>query len=175
MKRLSKYLALAVSIIFCVPAMADTLTVEGPCDVHFSPKGGAEARLVQYIASAKSSIHVLAFSFTNSAIAKALIAAKSRGVSVEIVLDKSQLTANGSKLTDVAAAGIPVWIDSKHAIAHNKTMIVDGQYFETGSFNYTASAENSNGENSLICKSVSGAAVYSADFARHKAHSVVFK
>lgn len=164
---------LGLSCLFMsMVAKADTFAVEGQCDVRFSPKGGAEARLVQYISSAKSSIHVLAYSFTNRAIAQALIVAKSRGVAVEIVLDQSQLTAVGSKLSDVALAGIPVWIDKKHAIAHNKTMIVDVEYFETGSFNYTASAENSNGENAMICKSVQGASVYLADWERHRAHSV---
>jgi phosphatidylserine/phosphatidylglycerophosphate/cardiolipin synthase-like enzyme len=37
--------------------------------------------------------------------------------------------------------GIPVKIDAAHAIAHNKTMIIDGETVITGSFNFTKAAE----------------------------------
>lgn len=155
-------------------AYADMFRVDDACSVHFSPKGGAEEAVVKLIGSAKDSIRVLAYSFTSKPIATALAIAKKQGVSVEVVLDQSQLTARGSQLQFVADAGIPTYIDDKHAIAHNKVIIVDAKVFENGSFNFTNAAEKSNGENALICPSVSGAAVYSADFERHKAHSKRF-
>ena len=45
--------------------------------------------------------------------------------------------------------GIPVKIDAKHAIAHNKVMIIDGETVITGSFNFTKAAEENNAENLL--------------------------
>lgn len=160
--------------LFAGAAQADTLRIDGECDVHFSPNGGAEARIVQYINTAQQSVKVLAYSFTSARIGAALINAHTKGVSVEVVADRSQPTAQGSQVFALRDAGIPVYIDSKHAIAHNKTIVIDGKFIELGSFNFTTSAEKSNGENALICPSVSGAAVYTADFEKHKSHSVKF-
>ena len=44
------------------------------------------------------------------------------------------------------------YIDSKHAIAHNKIMIIDRNTLITGSFNFTKAAEEKNAENLLILK-----------------------
>lgn len=161
----------AILALFALSAQAVTFNIDGPCSGYYSPHGGGEAAIVKLVGSARQSVKVLAFSFTSKPIANALIAAHANGVAVEIILDKSQLTAKGSQLGAVLSAGIPVWIDSKHAIAHNKVMVVDGKWFETGSFNYTASAENANGENVTICPSTEGAAAFTADFERHKLHS----
>ena len=49
-------------------------------------------------------------------------------------------------------AGIPTFIDAKHAIAHNKIMIIDRETVITGSFNFTKAAEEKNAENLLIIK-----------------------
>ena len=84
------------------------------------------------------------------------------------------LTANSSKIDNVKVSGAEVYIDSKHAIAHNKVMIFDGTSFHTGSFNFTTAAENSNAENSLICKSKAGAAIYEENFKLHLSHSTKY-
>lgn len=152
-------------------AYADFYKVEGGCESKYSPKGGVQEAIVALIGSAKKSVKVLAYSFTSQPIAQALVDAKKRGVVVEVVLDKSQPTANGNQIGLLTEADIPVWIDRKHAIAHNKVMIVDGKIYENGSFNYTYSAENSNGENATICKSVGGAASFTRNFELHKSHS----
>ena len=47
-------------------------------------------------------------------------------------------------------AGIPIWNDNTVRIAHNKVMIIDDRYVETGSFNFTYSAQHFNAENVLI-------------------------
>ena len=36
----------------------------------------------------------------------------------------------------LAHAGVPTLIDSEHAIAHNKVMVVDGETVITGAFNF---------------------------------------
>jgi hypothetical protein len=50
-------------------------------------------------------------------------------------LDKSQWTEKYSGATYLSSHQIPVLIDDKHAIAHNKVMIIDGNTLITGSFN----------------------------------------
>ncbi len=43
-----------------------------------------------------------------------------------------------------------VFIDSEHAIAHNKVMVIDRETIITGSFNFSKAAEERNAENLLI-------------------------
>ena len=49
-------------------------------------------------------------------------------------------------------AGIQTLIDDKHAIAHNKVMVIDSTTVITGSFNFTKAAEERNAENLLVIK-----------------------
>lgn len=140
-------------------------------EVYFSPRGGATEAVVREIGAAKKTILVQAYSFTSAPIAKALVEAFRRGVHVEVLLDKSNRTANYSEADFLAHAKIPTWIDARHAIAHNKVMILDGGVVITGSFNFTKAAEQGNAENLLILRSTKLAARYVEDFIAHRAHS----
>jgi phosphatidylserine/phosphatidylglycerophosphate/cardiolipin synthase-like enzyme len=71
-------------------------------------------------------------------------------VDVQVVVDKRRNSTKYTSATFIANAGIPVRIDVKHAITHNKVIIVDGHTVEQGSFNYTRAAEESNAENVLV-------------------------
>jgi phosphatidylserine/phosphatidylglycerophosphate/cardiolipin synthase-like enzyme len=92
------------------------------------------------------------YSFTSGPIAKALTNAHKQGIKVEAILDKSQRSKRYTSATYLKKAGIPVYIDSVHAIAHNKIMIIDRETVITGSFNFTRAAEEKNAENLLIIK-----------------------
>ena len=105
---------------------------------------------------------VQAYSFTSAPIAKALTDAKKRGVNVQVILDKSNLTGQYSSADFVAHANIPTYIDSKHAISHNKIMVIDGKTTLTGSFNFTKAAEGSNAENLLVIQDPALAKLYTA-------------
>jgi phosphatidylserine/phosphatidylglycerophosphate/cardiolipin synthase-like enzyme len=139
--------------------------------VHFSPKGGATEYLDSVIGQTKDSIYVQAYSFTSAPIADALIAAKKSGKTVEVILDKGDLTGKGSVINSLTDAGIKVYIDDKHAIAHNKIMIIDAKTVFTGSFNFTSAAEHSNAENSIQLNDVNLAEVYKNNWDLHKSHS----
>jgi len=68
-------------------------------------------------------------------------------------LDKSAESNVGYRHADadlIAQAGIPVFIDFRPAIAHNKVMIIDRHLVITGSYNFTASAERRNAENVIF-------------------------
>jgi phosphatidylserine/phosphatidylglycerophosphate/cardiolipin synthase-like enzyme len=147
------------------------LPKDTPIEVCFSPKGGCTEAIIYEIAQAKTEILVQAYSFTSAPIAKALLDAHKRGVSVRVNLDKSQKTQKYSSATFLTNAGIPTFIDNKHAIAHNKIMIMDKETVITGSFNFTKAAEEKNAENVLIIRSVDLAKEYSINWYIHKKHS----
>ena len=95
-------------------------------EVYFSSNGGCTDAIVRELDKAQSTVLVQAYSFTSYKIAKALLDANKRGVKVEIILDKSQKSDQYSSADFLANSGITTKIDSQHAIAHNKVMIIDG-------------------------------------------------
>jgi len=97
--------------------------------------------------------------------------AHKRGVNVEVILDKSQRSERYSSADFVLHAGIPTFIDAKHAIAHNKIMVIDGKTILTGSFNFTKAAEENNAENLLVIQDAALAAKYMANWQAHLKHS----
>jgi phosphatidylserine/phosphatidylglycerophosphate/cardiolipin synthase-like enzyme len=99
------------------------------------------------------------------------MAAKARGLSVQVILDPSDLTEPGCQWLAFQAAGIPVLIDRKHAIAHNKIMIIDSHIVLTGSFNFTVAAEYHNAENLVVIDDAPTASLYIANWQLHAAHS----
>jgi phosphatidylserine/phosphatidylglycerophosphate/cardiolipin synthase-like enzyme len=92
-------------------------------------------------------------------------------VDVRVILDKSQRGEKYSSADFVLHAGIPIWIDAKHQIAHNKIMIIDGATVITGSFNFTKNAEQNNAENLLVIRSPELAAKYTSNWDAHLEHS----
>lgn len=140
--------------------------------VYHSPKGGCTDAVVSEILRSRREVLVLAYSFTSKPIAEALIAAKKRGVHVEIVLDRSNEQETYTELGHLVENGLTPHIDSQHAIAHNKVMIVDQKTLITGSFNFTHQAEVENAENLLIIRGHSELVkAYRQNFLHHKEHS----
>jgi phosphatidylserine/phosphatidylglycerophosphate/cardiolipin synthase-like enzyme len=144
--------------------------------VYFSPDGGATEALVREIDAAQRHILVQAYGFTSAPIAKALTDAHQRGVDVRVVLDKSNETAQYTGATFLLNAGIPVLIDARHAIAHNKVMVIDGATVVTGSFNFTKAAEARNAENLLILKDNPELVQrYTKNFSVHAEHATPYR
>jgi phosphatidylserine/phosphatidylglycerophosphate/cardiolipin synthase-like enzyme len=142
--------------------------------VYFSPKGGCTEAVVETIGKAHSSILVQAYSFTSAPIAKALVEAKNRGVQVRVILDKSQRTERYSSADFLFNASVPTWIDTKHAIAHNKVMVIDSRTILTGSFNFTKAAEESNAENLLVIDDPKLAEKYVNNWKLHLKHAETY-
>lgn len=160
-------------VLLCQSAViAGPLPSTGSVEVFFSPGGGATEAVVREIRAARREVLVQAYSFTSAPIAKALLDAHKRGVRVEAVLDKSQRKERYTSATFLANAGIPVLIDAKHAIAHNKIIIVDGKVLVTGSFNFTKAAEQRNAENLLVIKGNPALLEkYLQNYRAHKSHA----
>ena len=127
------------------------------------------------IERAQQTILVQAYSFTSAPIAKALVEAQQRGLQITVILDKSNLTGQYSSADFVQHASIATYIDSQHAIAHNKIMLIDGHIIITGSFNFTKQAESSNAENLLVIRDRPDLfAQYQANFQHHLEHSQIY-
>jgi phosphatidylserine/phosphatidylglycerophosphate/cardiolipin synthase-like enzyme len=141
-------------------------------DVHFSPKGGCTERVVGEIAKARREILVLAYSFTSKAITEALIAAHKRGVMVDVILDHSNEKEDHTDLGLLIDSEVKPLVDAKHAIAHNKVMIIDRRIVMTGSFNFTNQAEHENAENLLVLRHDRElVASYRQNFELHRGHA----
>lgn len=137
----------------------------------FTPGGSCTDRIIREIASARSEILIQAYSFTSAPIAKALVDAHKRGIKVVAILDKGQRTAKYTSATFLANMRIPTYIDGKHAIAHNKVIIIDAATTITGSFNFTKAAQEKNAENLLIIRSGEIARAYRENWHDHLKHS----
>jgi phosphatidylserine/phosphatidylglycerophosphate/cardiolipin synthase-like enzyme len=142
--------------------------------VAYSPKGGCTDLVTSVLAEAKKSVYVQAYSFTSPTIAQALVDAKKRGVHVEIILDKGSATTHDSQAPFVARERVPLFIDGKHTIAHNKVMVIDEQLVITGSFNFTVAAEEHNAENCLLIHDPDLAARYLINWHAHRDHSTAY-
>lgn len=116
-------------------------------NAYFTTGQDCTHQITDNISKGDHSVLVQTYSFTSKDIADALIEAKNRGVKVKVLLDKSQRKQKYSLLPYIVDAGIPVWIDSKPAIAHNKVMIIDEKEVITGSFNFTDGAQKRNAQN----------------------------
>ncbi|MDA8174251.1 MAG: phospholipase D family protein [Nitrospiraceae bacterium] len=156
--------------MLCLPARAFGFPAD-VANVCFSPYGGCTRLIVHEINHAQKEIRVLAYDFTSVPIGKALIRAKRRGVSVEVVMDRPGALNEYSEVPYLTRVGIPVYADSHEMMQHNKVMIIDGETVITGSFNFTKAAEYDNAENLLIIKSPELARKYLENWRLHAGHS----
>jgi len=150
---------------------AELILSNTPAQIYFSPRGGCTEAIVMEIETAKSEVLVQAYSFTSAPIAQALTLIFKKGVKVQVILDESQKAEKYTSATFLRNAGIPVYIDAKHAIAHNKVIIIDRATLITGSFNFTKAAEEKNAENLLILRNKDLARQYLENWERHREHS----
>jgi phosphatidylserine/phosphatidylglycerophosphate/cardiolipin synthase-like enzyme len=137
----------------------------------FTPASKCAPLIIQALRGANKSIYIQAYQFTSKPIADAVIDAKNRGLSVEVILDKTQLNAKNSQYFYLIENRIPIYIDKKVAIAHNKVMIIDRAKVITGSYNFTKNAEDRNAENLLIINDAALAGKYLNNFNSRKAVS----
>ena len=139
--------------------------------LYFTPPANAAAAVMDVIDQSHTEVLVQAYGFTHNGIAQALIRAHARGVQVRVLLDQKSESSN-RYVIDLMMVNDLVWRqDGKHAIAHNKVIVIDNQIVITGSFNFTNSAQTRNAENLLILKSTELAERYKRNWQAHWEHS----
>lgn len=158
-----------LSILFSVVVYAQTYS-GGTISVYYSPHGGCTSAIIAEINKAKSSVHMSAYVLTSTPIAESMVSAHKRGVVVEAVID-GRHSPDSDAVLMMHTAGIPVWLDTKHAIMHNKIVIVDAKITITGSFNFSQSAETRNAENLLVIRNTGLSTGYIDSWKVHKSHS----
>jgi phosphatidylserine/phosphatidylglycerophosphate/cardiolipin synthase-like enzyme len=153
----------------------------GPWDaswaVYFSPNGGATHAIIEAIRGAKRTILVQAYLLYSIRVAGALVRAHRRGVQAHVLLDAAAQPHHPpvAAVARLVAAGVPVSLDVRHAWAHDKVMILDGEVVITGSYNWTVAADTQNGENLLVIRDPQLAQVYTENWQRHAHHSIPYR
>lgn len=155
-------IALVVSAYFYLPfelvpiankeAIAKRVDVKLDTSIScaFSRDEQAQEAIIFLIREARETILVAAYSFTSKPIATELVEASKRGVKVYVVADDKANKSKYTAVTFLANNKIPVRLNDKYAIMHHKFMVVDSKHVQTGSFNYSAAANNRNAENILV-------------------------
>lgn len=148
---MSIFRKLALTALLSIPVLVQA---EPSVQVGFSPEGSAQKLVLETIASSQQDIQILAYAFQAPDIIQALVAAKSRGVNVRVVVDKERNKGKTSKkaMDVVTSNGIELRTNDHFHIHHDKVIIVDGSTVETGSFNFAPSAETANSENVVVIR-----------------------
>ncbi|POA50536.1 phospholipase D family protein [Pseudomonas sp. MPR-ANC1] len=148
---MTKLQCAALAILLSTTAIAQA---EPSVQVGFSPEGSARKLVLETIGSAQHSIQMLAYAFKAPDIVQALIDAEKRGVEVRIVVDKKRNLGKSSKtaMDLVVLNGVELRTNEHFHLHHDKTIIVDGNTVETGSFNFAPSAETANSENVVVIR-----------------------
>lgn len=179
--------SLAIALSMTAPAAAfdpasAPLAAQGTLQSAFSPWEDVEGLIVQTIAGAQSQVLVQAYLLTSRKIAATLVAARRRGIEVRVLADAEQHAKAGksSRLAELAAAGISVWLETRYQNAHNKIIVIDAGSSRatviTGSFNLTWSAQHKNAENVLIVRDNPAlAGRYALNWERHRQEAINYK
>jgi phosphatidylserine/phosphatidylglycerophosphate/cardiolipin synthase-like enzyme len=162
-------------------ALVPAQVSQGTLQAAFAPWDNVEGLLADEIAGAQTQILVQAYLLTSKKLAHTLVAAHRRGVDVRVLADAEQLArTESSLLPELAASGIPVWLETKYQNAHNKIIIIDAATPDaaviTGSFNFTWSAQHKNAENILIARrNPTLASRYALNWERHRQDAILYK
>lgn len=169
MKKTRYFLFLILSLL----APTTLFAIPADVNVYFTPGNECAPKIINAINKENNGILLQAYQLTSADIAKALVQAKRRGVTVKIILDKSQCNFKRySSALFFDHMGVPVWIDNKPAIAHNKIIILGNDTVITGSYNFSKAAETRNAENLLIIKSKELNKIYTQNFDKRLSESI---
>lgn len=124
----------------------DTIPIEN----YFSPQDGIAEHIVAEVQQAERRIRFLAFSYTSDPIAEAMLERYEAGVPVQGVFENRNAGGIGAEYDRLKEAGADVWEDGNCYTMHHKVIIVDDETVITGSYNFSARAEDTNDENVVI-------------------------
>ncbi len=104
-------------------------------------KGEGSQYLLQLIKNAKTSLKIAMFTWTRPDFADAIIAAKQRGIEVEVYLDRNSANGAGKKVTKrLEEADITLFLSKGPSLLHHKFMYIDDESLVSGSANWTKAA-----------------------------------
>lgn len=164
---LKRYLPRATLHTALPVAAPGSAPVEGP---YFSDGGRVAERIIAAINVTQKTLDVAIYDLTQPDIAAALVDAQRRGVAVRIIADEHQSQEPHSEIPYLRSQGIALRLSrgyrGNRSIMHNKFAVFDGRLAETGSFNWTTSAEGYNFENAIFVADPKVAGRFEEEFAR---------
>lgn len=152
-------------------ALEIRLAKNTPVQVYFSPDGGFTDAALKKISAARSEILIQSYYFGSFPIARELIKAHKRGVRVSVIVDRADRAEGVTPGIQMSQEGIPVFLDSSHAVANNRVMIIDRRIVFTGSFDFNKASEQTIADNLLVLESPELADAYRENWLKHRGHS----
>jgi len=116
----------------------------------FSPRGGTTDAMAKALDAAKKEVDVAMFAFTSRPLFDALKRAAARGVRVKLLL---HIKSSFPFKDEAKASGMTVHYKggrTEYGIMHNKFAVLDDALLINGSFNWSATAEDINTENTIF-------------------------
>ncbi len=149
-----------------VGAATSALVIGGlSVENYFSPIDHVMDKLVAKVKAAKKSIRFIAFTYTDKRLSDAMIAQAKAGLTVQGVIENRG--ASQGAFVPLFCAKLAVETDGNKYTMHHKAIILDDSTVITGSFNFTATADDANDDNVLIFNNAPGvAAQYLQEFGR---------
>ncbi len=123
-------------------------TKQREVQVFYNQNIKANEKIMRAIQDADEYVYFAIYTFTRPDIKDALLGAKHRGLEVKGVTDKTQIERIDLQkdiIKELTEAGIPILVQDHSSIMHLKTLVTDKLYI-SGSYNWTASATDSNDE-----------------------------
>ena len=143
------------------------LVINGvPVENYFSPEDKVGEKITEKLKQANSSIYFMAFSFTDDRMGKVLREKAKAGVLIKGVFETVGSGTKYSEFGPLSKAGIDVRQDGNPYLMHHKVFIIDEKIVITGSFNFSAGADESNDENVVIIEDPALAKAFMAEFQR---------
>lgn len=117
---------------------------------YFTPGDACLRKLGELCVGARRQLDICVFTVADDRLSDAILAAHRRGVRVRVITDNDKRYDSGSDIERLAAAAIPIRIDTGPAHMHHKFALFDARVLANGSFNWTRSASSSNDENLVV-------------------------
>ena len=121
---------------------------------YFTPEDSTREAIVAAMAKATNEIAMMAFSFTDAAMTKAIEDALQRGVRTIVLLDSGLAKHPGANTKELEKMGANVR-RSPGVRLHHKVIVIDRETVVLGSANFSNSAFDKNDENVLIVQAPS--------------------
>jgi phosphatidylserine/phosphatidylglycerophosphate/cardiolipin synthase-like enzyme len=123
---------------------ADVCAARTHAVVLYAPESNLERREIETLHSAKVSVDIAMYSFTDRDLAEELVRLAKSGVRVRVYRDwreYEQEKQRGSSTTEMlVAGGVQVRVKSSRDLMHFKSYVIDGTLLRTGSANWSPTA-----------------------------------
>lgn len=141
---------------------------------YFGPEDEVMEKIIAVVGQAKSTVHFMAFSFTDDDLANKMISLSESGIAVSGIFETRGANSQSSECGKLLQKGFDIRLDGvSTSTFHHKVIIIDGSIVIFGSFNYSANADESNDENLLIIHSRELALLFEQQYLLLNARAIV--